>query len=113
MPQARDSRRMTETVAGIIILLALGVIAAGVFLSQFRFNEAVLVSIGSVRGSGLVPSSDDSLPDFGVYYGDEVIPLSDPEIFGRDNLSDKIDGKAELYLSAGFVALRCQWLVLS
>ncbi|MGB5424033.1 MAG: DUF6599 family protein, partial [Desulfobacterales bacterium] len=31
-----------------------------------------------------------------------------PETFGPDTLSDKIDGKAELYLSAGFKRLQCQ-----
>jgi hypothetical protein len=33
------------------------------------------------------------------------------EWFGPDNLSDKINGKAELYLSAGFLALQCQRFV--
>jgi hypothetical protein len=31
--------------------------------------------------------------------------MSPPEVFGPDNLSDKIDGKAELYLAAGFEQL--------
>jgi hypothetical protein len=34
--------------------------------------------------------------------------LTAPETFGPDTLSDKIDGKAELYLSAGFKRLQCQ-----
>jgi hypothetical protein len=40
-------------------------------------------------------------------------PLSPPERFDRETLSDKIDGKAELYLSAGFIRLDCQRLVLA
>ena len=35
------------------------------------------------------------------------------ERFDRETLSDKIDGKAELYLSAGFVRLDCQRLTLA
>ena len=35
-------------------------------------------------------------------------PLSPPEIFDTATLSDKINGKAELYLSAGFVRLHSQ-----
>jgi hypothetical protein len=35
-------------------------------------------------------------------------PLSPPETFDAATLSDKIDGKAELYLSAGFVRLYSQ-----
>jgi hypothetical protein len=35
-------------------------------------------------------------------------PLTAPETFAAESLSDKIDGKAELYLSAGFIRLLCQ-----
>jgi hypothetical protein len=38
----------------------------------------------------------------------QLTPLSPPENFDRSSLSDKIDGKAELYLSAGFAALTSQ-----
>ena len=37
-----------------------------------------------------------------------MVPLSLPESFDTQNLSDKINGKAELYLSAGFVKLNSQ-----
>ncbi|MCK5196623.1 MAG: hypothetical protein KAQ71_22615, partial [Desulfobulbaceae bacterium] len=36
-------------------------------------------------------------------------PLNSPEVFGPDNLYEKINGQAELYLSAGFVHLKSQW----
>jgi hypothetical protein len=42
----------------------------------------------------------------------ELTPLSAPEIFNPDNLYDKIDGKAELYLSAGVHGMRCQRFAL-
>jgi hypothetical protein len=35
-------------------------------------------------------------------------PLLPTQSFGPDNLSDKIDGKAELYLSAGFKEMSCR-----
>jgi hypothetical protein len=37
-----------------------------------------------------------------------MVPMSPPESFGIESLSEKIDGKAELYLSAGFRSLSCQ-----
>jgi hypothetical protein len=37
-----------------------------------------------------------------------MVPLTSPEIFDPQTLSDKINGKAELYLSAGFVNLASQ-----
>jgi hypothetical protein len=36
-------------------------------------------------------------------------PLNSPEVYDPDNLYEKIDGQAELYLSAGFVSLKSQW----
>jgi hypothetical protein len=36
-------------------------------------------------------------------------PLNSPEVFDPDNLYEKINGQAELYLSAGFVSLKSQW----
>ncbi|MFO7666762.1 MAG: DUF6599 family protein, partial [Desulfobacterales bacterium] len=37
-----------------------------------------------------------------------MTPMTPPETFNEENLSEKIDGKAELYLSAGFKSLTCQ-----
>jgi hypothetical protein len=42
-----------------------------------------------------------------------MAPLSPAERFDRETLSDKINGKAELYLSAGFLRLDCQRIALS
>ena len=39
---------------------------------------------------------------------ENLAPLSAPEKFNPDTLSDKIDGRAELYLSADVVELQCQ-----
>jgi hypothetical protein len=35
--------------------------------------------------------------------------MDPPEVYGPQNLYEKIDGQAELYLSAGFTGLRWQW----
>jgi hypothetical protein len=40
-----------------------------------------------------------------------VLPQRSPEIFNPDNLYEKIDGQADLYLSAGFQRLKSQSLV--
>ena len=40
-----------------------------------------------------------------------VLPETSPEIFNPDNLYEKIDGQAELYLSAGFQRLKSQSFV--
>jgi hypothetical protein len=92
---------------GSVILLSLVVIAIGVFLKQSSFNPAVLVSrnlmqtpaaAGAANTIAWIPAA---LKEFGA-----------PEHFTPDNLYDKIDGKAELYTSAGVVAMHCQRFVL-
>lgn len=101
--------KRTETVVGACILMMLVVTAAGVLWRQSRFDEklfsASLPDLGST--GGLAGGSIQASP-FQSYIPDSLAPLTPPETFGVDNLSDKIDGEAELYLSAGFKELRSQ-----
>ena len=99
----RQYSRM-ETCSGVGILLCLVAVAAGVFLRQFSFNPAVLVA----RNAGLQMRQQSQPPSDFASLPPELKPFGPPETFAPDNLYDKIDGKAELYLAAGFVRLHCQ-----
>jgi hypothetical protein len=96
----------TESLIGYGILLVLVVIAGGVFLAQLHYNAAVL------RPSALQPEGSSPpaapRPDLGALTPEGLVALSQPESFGPETLSEKIDGKAELYLSAGFIQLLTQ-----
>lgn len=98
-----------QTVVSLVIFLALMGIAAGIFLAQYRFNpavlpkEAFLPAEGGNRTAVSPPESTSLIP---LPRG--LIPMSAPETFDTHNLSDKINGKAELYLSAGFIRLTSQ-----
>jgi len=112
MSQSSNERGRTERWAGFIILLCLAGIAAGVYHKQFSFNPAVLVAT-TAAPTPAVPKpvatvSNDSLPTLPP----ELSAFSAPETFTADNLYDKVDGKADLYLTAGFVGLQCQRLAL-
>jgi hypothetical protein len=112
MSQLSIERGRTERWVGFIILLCLAGIAAGVYHKQFSFNPAVLVATtaapapAAIKPVATVPN--DSLPTLPP----ELSALSAPETFTADNLYDKVDGKADLYLTAGFVGLQCQRLAL-
>ena len=99
----------TETWVGYAILLVLVVIAGGIFLIQSRYEQSILKP-GQLQTES--PSQDvpltSSLRDLIQFAPDSLTPLTPPETFGPENLSDKINGKAELYLSAGFVGLVSQ-----
>ena len=99
---------MTETYVGSFILLVLVIIAAGVFVKQFHYDRTVF--LGAAPSSSMVkPSAPlSSAVNAFVDLPSELTPFSTLEVFNPDNLYDKIDGKAELYLSARVLGMRCQ-----
>jgi hypothetical protein len=108
MRQLSNPCSRLERGVGFVVLLSLLVIAGGIYLKQFSFNPAVLVAreIASPQkraGSPVatIPWMPPALKEFGP-----------GESFTPDNLYDKIDGKAELYLAAGVVGVRCQRFAL-
>ena len=99
---------------GFIILLCLAGIAVGVCFKQFSFNPAVLAAatvspeaakVASTPASGDAASILPAPPP-------ELAVMSAPENFGPDDVYNKIDGKADLYLTAGFVHMTCQRFAL-
>ena len=103
----KNSRR--QTFLSMVILSILMVIGVGIFITQSRYNPAILQKnelipkpIMDKPSSQLSPSASFAPLPEGIY------PLTETEIFDARNLSDKINGKAELYLSAGFTRLVTQ-----
>jgi hypothetical protein len=99
----------TESAVGFVILLGLLGICIWVYERQSRFDPSVLVVTAPqppvVERSASAPAVGSP---FQPFISDTLSPLSPPEQFGAETLSEKIDGKAELYLSSGFVSLQCQ-----
>ena len=98
-----------QTLSSLAILTLLIMIAAGVTIAQYRYNPAVLqkdalLPTANNIGRSSPPSSDKSF----LPLPQGLVPLTAGEIFEAPNLSDKINGKAELYLSAGFTRLVSQ-----
>ncbi len=103
----RPSRRESAIAAALMALLAL--IAAAVLREQKRPHPAVE---NFLHARGLAAAARAPEPAALLPPPEGTRTLTAPERFDRDSLSDKIDGKAELYLSAGFVRLDCQRLAL-
>jgi hypothetical protein len=83
-------------------LVVLALIAAGIFLKQTSFYPSVNIKLTD-PSSLTAPSAASLMP-----LPPDLQPLSPMEAFDAANLSDKINGKAELYLSAGFRSLQSQ-----
>jgi len=104
----RGPKRITpvgaaERRAGYAVLCVLLAVLAYALIKQSQFNPAVVAALregpaGAKKASGETASELSPLLD--ALPG--VSPVSQVEAFDPDTLSDKIDGKAELYLSSGF-----------
>lgn len=104
--QAGSAR--SQTLAGIAILVLLVLIAAAIFLKQARFDETVFDALVMQTGQTDSGAGEASAPDISSIAPEGFSPMSDAESFDRTTLSDKIDGKADGYLDAGFLQLTCR-----
>jgi hypothetical protein len=94
-----------------VILAVLGLITVWLLIQQSRFNPAVTASLRApllqgrtqaVSGQPLAATAA-LLPEVSGF-----TLLAPVASYGPENLSDKINGKAELYLSAGFKEMSCR-----
>jgi hypothetical protein len=102
-PTVRE-RRLSVILLGILAL-----VAGGMLWTQSRFDagswreQARSAMPGGEKRSSVAPpepQAEDKADD-----ADGVVPVTPEERYGPNTLSDKIDGKADLYLSAGFQSL--------
>ncbi len=110
---ARPSRppSKVETIVSVAVLLALAGVAAALVLRQIDYSSPFLATLdASTSASPPWPGQGDDLAD---YAGKGLSPMSPQESFTADTLFEKIDGRAELYLSAGVVGMRCRRLAMA
>ncbi|MGB5747559.1 MAG: DUF6599 family protein [Desulfobacterales bacterium] len=98
-----------QTSSSLAVLFILLVIGTGIFLAQFNYNPSILQEdlfsppTATDKDSSLTTLTESIIP-----LPPGMVPLTLAESFDAQNLSDKINGKAELYLSAGFISLNSQ-----
>ena len=103
--------KRTESLISLAVILLLVLIGVGIFVKQFHYQPgrlglegANLIHLGSGPVEPTSPAIIPPLPD-----GFEK--LSETETFDSENLYNKINGKAGLYLQSGFEKLTCQRFV--
>jgi hypothetical protein len=79
---------------------------------QAKFSPAVSMAFSARAADVPREPSHAAVPDLLVEWPSAIRPMSAAEEFSPATLSDKIDGKAEVYLAAGVASLRCQRLAL-
>src|SRR4030042_753717 len=98
-----------ESVISASVLSLLIIAGILIFLQQFRYDEKIFNP--SVMQSGIGSKTGEAAAD--SFRAIEIAglepegfePMSDLETFDQATLSDKIDGKADAYLEAGFIRL--------
>jgi hypothetical protein len=107
--QKKEEHNRRETYLSLLILLVLTAIGSLIFYQQFHFSPAVLRSdqFRDDTSAKQLSAGNQSVESL-IAFSHKLTPLSPPEIFNPFNLSDKINGKAELYISAGFKRLETQ-----
>ncbi len=110
--QADDHKKpgRLETRLSLAVVVVLTIIGLGVVRQQSRINPAVLALRPEARQQGL--SQGSGQPTLIAIEGTGISPFSPPERFGPDTLYEKINGRADLYLSSGFVTLETQRFVM-
>lgn len=109
MSQKIENSSSIQTIISLTILVSIAVIALSIFLAQQHFNPAVLqLDVqGSLTGDTQTAEKPIATENL-ISLPAGIMPLSALEQFDSATLSDKINGKAELYLSSGFVAMQSQ-----
>jgi len=104
-----------ETVLGVAIIGCLAGILAWVLFQQARLSPAVsalrpVLEPASAAGGGTAPSA--AAAGFAALAPPALAAMGDAEEFDADTLSEKINGRADLYLNCGFEKLRAQRFAL-
>lgn len=102
----RKKTGKTETRLSIAVMAILAVVAAGVFMRQYRINPAVTALRPESHSYTL--ASEQNRPALIDTADLKTAPFSPSERFGPETLYEKINGRADLYLSSGFVSLETQ-----
>lgn len=91
-----------QTLISLAVLGVLIIVGIGVYYSHFNYNPSVL----ALRPSTINASRKDILPLIAGLIS--IVPASPVAVFNPATLFEKINGRADLYLSAGFQELKTQ-----
>ena len=97
----KGKRGWGETCLSLAILVALAGMGTTIFSLQFVYTPAVFAGPTNAQGNANPAKSLIAIPK-------GMRAQTPPELFNPDTLFEKINGQAELYLSAGFLGLKSQ-----
>ncbi|MFA5292027.1 MAG: DUF6599 family protein [Phycisphaerae bacterium] len=107
MPEAINKNR-THTIISYIILFVLIIIFIGIITKQKHYYVPAAPTTANTasENKSVTPKTQDWLNQ--QLFGADFKPANEVESYNADNLYEKIDGKADLYLQNEFVSLQCR-----
>lgn len=100
----------TESIVSFFLLIVLAIIATVIIAVQADFDLSQFgVAASAVTSSQAEQSSSKATPEK-LYHLKGFVPVTDIQEYTEDNLYEKINGKAPMYVDAGFVKLTTQVL---
>jgi hypothetical protein len=106
MAQTSNSRK--QTIISFIILFTIVLVFAAVITKQKHFNP----SVSTIPQNGATANQPSGTKTSAwlseQLLGPDFKPANDVENYNAENLYEKIDGKADLYLQNGFISLVCR-----
>ena len=105
MEPSQAGSKLAEKTVGFCLIILLALVAAAIFLSQFYYDPERL----NLDLAGTVPQAgrQDIKTELLSLLPSGFEAKTEPEVFDGDSLYEKINGKADMYLQAGFKKLRC------
>ena len=94
-----------QSVVSYLLLALLCTIGTATFLIHEQTRDTTFIIIPPVEPGQTVLTDPESAPAFSLPLPPGFEFFSNPEQYTADNLYEKINGKAPLYLQAGFVSL--------
>ncbi len=102
-----------EIGVGLLVLALLGALGFQVYRMQRNFNPALLgAGVAALAAPSAAAAEESPLARLAAAPPVGLVVMSPAEKFDAATLSDKIDGKAELYLASGFDRLECRRFAL-
>jgi len=102
MATGTPRRKARESVISVCLLAVLFLIGLGVFLKQSRYDKTAFAPPTAKPLSQQPQPSTTAGPNLQVFTPNGFKALSEPEFYGPDDLYEKINGKASLYLDSNF-----------
>lgn len=109
-PSSKRRPSVGENASAAGVCLVLGLMAAWLLHVQAHLSPAVSIAFGNLKTPAASSQVREPVPDVVPQWPASLQAMSAAESFTAATLSDKIDGKAEVYLTAGVVGLWCRRL---